>query len=215
MDRDTVIPNNDTTLFPLEPHLKVGSHGNVVKEKLEEVVALLLLEPHDLTRKLRIDEERLFSRHRMGPHKRMFGSNRLAANDTSAGTTILGLLKAAVDGRQTVQPLLECRRKTVVCLGHAGVQRVATGLWTIQDVQERSARRLLLKSHVRMPCDGIRPGRKVVTSNRVFSASVDEVNLGITGWLAAGDVDVVTAKVAAKVQGLLDGNFGEILVPED
>lgn len=48
----------------------------------------------------------------------------------------------------------------------------------------------------------------------VAGAAVHEVNLGMSGRRATGRVDVVTAKVATKFEGLFDGQVGKVLGAE-
>lgn len=43
---------------------------------------------------------------------------------------------------------------------------------------------------------------------------MDEVDLGVAFWRAAGGVDVVSAEITAELEGLLDGQIAEVLVAE-
>lgn len=45
---NTIVPNDDGALLPLDPRLEVGSVGEVVVEEFEQGVRLLLLETNNV-----------------------------------------------------------------------------------------------------------------------------------------------------------------------
>lgn len=52
MRGDSVVPNNNGTLLPLHACLQVGTQSDMVVQKLEQVVALFLLEADNAAREL-------------------------------------------------------------------------------------------------------------------------------------------------------------------
>lgn len=151
----------------------------------------------------------------MRPHNRVLGGNRVSADNSTTSQTAVGLLDTGVDGPQPVQPLAELGRQTLVRQRHVGEQRVAAARGAIEQIEERGARGLLLKRHVRMPGDGVGVGFQELGAAPVVRAAVDEMNLGEAPGGAGGLVDVVAAEVAAELEGLFDGEVGEVLVAED
>ena len=77
--------------------------------------------------------------------------DRLASLDAALLDTSIHLLNTRVGGLETVEELLESGRKAVVSLDGVGEEGIATSLRGIEDVQESSARRLLLVCNVRVP----------------------------------------------------------------
>lgn len=58
-------------------------------------------------------------------------------------------------------------------------------------------------------------GFQELGAGAVVGAAVDEVDLGEALGGAGRLVDVVSAEVAAELEGLFDGEAGEVLVAED
>lgn len=127
---------------------------------------------------------------------------------------VVDLLNARVDGLEAVQPLLEARRKTIVRLGRVGEERVAARVRAVEDVQEGGAGRLLLVRDVAVPRHRAGPRVEQRVEQLVAGGPVDEVDLRVVRGRARGRVDVVPAKVAAVLEGLVDGQVGKVLVPE-
>ena len=65
-----------------------------------------------------------------------------------------------------------------------------------------------------MPRNRIRPFLKEVAGRGVVCSAVHEVDFRVALWRARRGVNMVTPEVAAKIEGVLDGNIGEILVAE-
>ena len=114
-----------------------------------------------------------------------------------------------------MQSLLELRREAIVSLYLARKQSVATLIRCIEDVKERSPRRLVLIRHIRVPGDGINPGLEEVLSAVIVCTAMYEMDL----WMALGSstdgVDVQAAEILSDLEGFVDGEVGEILVTED
>lgn len=145
----------------------------------------------------------------------MLVCNRVPPDDASSGQTALGLLEPRVHRLQTVQSLAELRRQTLVGGSHVDEQRVTAARGTVQQVQEGRARGLLLVGDVRVPCHRVGVLLEELEAGLVVGAAVDEMDLREPPGRAGGRVDVVSAKVAAELEGLLDGQFGKVLVTED
>lgn len=151
----------------------------------------------------------------MRPDNRMLRQNRIPTSNPPSSHTAAHLLNTRVYRTQAMQSLLELGRQPIVRLGHVPEQRVTTAGGSIQDIQERGARRLLLKSHIRVPNDRVGAGGQEFRATSVLGTTVHEVDFGVALGSAGGLVDVVTAKVAAQLQGLVDGEVSKVLVTED
>lgn len=66
-----------------------------------------------------------------------------------------------------------------------------------------------------MPSDGVGAGGQEFRAASVLGTTVHEMDLGVALGGAGGLVDVVTAEVAAELEGLVDGDVGEVLITED
>lgn len=66
-----------------------------------------------------------------------------------------------------------------------------------------------------MPNDRVGAGGQEFRATSVLGTTVHEVDFGVALGSAGGLVDVVTAKVAAQLQGLVDGEVSKVLVTED
>ena len=117
-------------------------------------------------------------------------------------------------GLQPMQPLLKLRAQPPIRLGHIRKQRVPTRLGPIQHVQKRRPRRLLLVADVGVPGGAVRAVLEVIGGRGVVGAAVDEMHLRVVFGCARGRVDVVSAEVAAELEGVADGDVGEVLVAE-
>lgn len=84
MRRHTVIPDHNRARRPLDAGLEVLALGNVVVQKVEQEVALLLLEAHDASAELRVDEECFFARCRVRAYQRVDRGYGVAADDAAA-----------------------------------------------------------------------------------------------------------------------------------
>lgn len=152
--------------------------------------------------------------YRVRPDNRVFRLNRLATCNTPSVDTAVDLLNTRVHGTQSMQPLLELRRQTVVCLCHVAKEGVTTSRRPIQDIQEGGAGGLLLKGHVRVPGDSVRTGRQELSGRLVFGSTVHQVDFREALGGTRGLVDVVTAEVATEFDGFGDGELCEVLVSE-
>ena len=65
-----------------------------------------------------------------------------------------------------------------------------------------------------MPCYGRRADLEELGCELVACAAVDEVDLWVSLWRAGGRMDVVTTEVLAVLEGVGDGELGEVLVAE-
>lgn len=145
----------------------------------------------------------------------MLVRNRVSPDDASSSQTALGLLVARVHRLQAVQSLAELRGQTPVGGSHVDEQRVTAARGTVQNVQEGRARGLLLVGDVRVPCHRVGVLLQELETRLVVGAAVDEMDLREAPRRAGRRVDVVSAKVAAELEGLLNGQFGKVLVTED
>lgn len=113
-----------------------------------------------------------------------------------------------------MQTLLEERAESLVGLDGVDEDGVASSLGLVQNVQKGSSGRLLLVRNVRVPGHRAGSGLEVVQVALVVDATVDEVNLGIVLGRARGWVDVVSSKVAAKLERIGDGEISKVLAAE-
>lgn len=92
MRRNTVVPDDNRVLLPLQAGLQIRAEGDVLVEEVEEVVRLLLLQADDAARELGVDEERFLARDGVGAHERVDGGDGLAAHDGASRQSGVGLL---------------------------------------------------------------------------------------------------------------------------
>lgn len=151
----------------------------------------------------------------MSPHNGMLGSNRIPPCNPAFVKTVIYLLHARVYSSEAVQSLLKLRRKPLVRLGHISEQRIPAGGRSVEKIQESCPRWLLLECHVRVPSHRVGPVGQKLGAGTVIGAAVDKVDLRKALGSARGLMDVVGAEVATKVQGLVDGNSGQVLVAEN
>lgn len=127
----------------------------------------------------------------------------------------LRLLEPRMHSLETMKSLLELRGQPIICLGQVCEQCVTTARGTVKQVQKGGTGWLALVGDVRMPRHGVCVFvQEGLQKGIVVCAAMDEVDfreaLGGTG----GRVDVVTAKVAAKLQGFINGETCKVLVTE-
>lgn len=211
---DSVVPDDDRLLIPLDAGLEVSAVREVIVEELEDGVGLLLLEADDLARELRVDVERLLARSRVRADNGMAVDDGLAPLDAVADSGGVDLLDARVGGPEAVQTLLEERAEALVGRDGIDEERVAARLRLVQDVQEGGAGGLLLVGNVRVPGDARRARREEGLVRLVALAAVHQVNLGMALGSARRGVDVLAAKVRAVLQRVGDRQVRKVLVAE-
>ena len=210
---DTVVPNDDSALLPLDARLEVGTVCKVIIQELEDRLGLLLLQANNVAgdyvswlvstcqRKsvcsltLRVDEERLLASSRVCADDRVLIDNGLTTHDATTSTRGIGLLNSRVTSLQAVQTLTEGWAKPLVGLDSVDEESVSASLGLLQHVQESRAGRLALVRDVTVPSYGARAVGKVLVNSIVAGATVNQVNLrealgGARGWV---DVVAVTS----------------------
>lgn len=125
---------------------------------------------------------------------------------------MLSLFKPRMHSLETMKPLFDGRRKPIIRLNLIHKNSVSTNLRAIEKVQERGTGRLLLISNIRMPRDTAVLRREIFIKLPGIIIPVNEMNLGITLGSSTGWVDMVSAKVASKVESLLDGQVCKVLI---
>lgn len=140
--------------------------------------------------------------------------NRLAALDALAGRRGIDLLDTGMRGLEAVQTLLEERAQALIRRDGVDKERVAASLGLVEDIEKGGAGGLLLVGNVRVPGDGACAGLEEVPVGSVSLGAVHKVNLGIPFGGSRGRVDVVAAKVLAKLEGVGDGEVGKVLLAE-
>lgn len=147
-------------------------------------------------------------------HDGVLVDDGLTALDAALPYAGVDLLDAGVSGLEAVEQLLESRRQAVVGLGGVGEEGVAARLGDVEVVEEGGAGGLLLVRDVRVPRHGADAALEEGLVGLVARGAVDQVNLRVAGGGAGCGVDVVAAEVAAEVEGLADGQVGEVLLAE-
>jgi hypothetical protein len=119
-----------------------------------------------------------------------------------------------VHGFEAEEAFSEGRGKSLIGLGLVHEEGVPTSGRHVERVQEGRSWGLLLVGDIAVPGDGV--GAVVEEGSRglVVGAAMDQVDFWVAGWGTRCGVDVQTAEVSAKIEGLLDGEGGEILVTE-
>ena len=84
----------------------------------------------------------------------------------------------------------------------------------IERVQEGRSWGLLLVGDIAVPGDRVGAVVEEGSCGLVVGAAMDQVDFWVAGWGTRCGVDVQTAEVSAKVEGLLDGQGCEVLVTE-
>ena len=113
-----------------------------------------------------------------------------------------------------MQPLPKLRRQPSIGERLIRKQRITASSRTVEQIQKRRAWRLLLVRHVRMPRNRVDAVFQQRGPGPLVGAPVHQVDFRIPPWRAGGWVDVVAAEVGAPVQGVGDGEGGEVLVAE-
>jgi len=236
MLRHSVIPDNNRPLLPLDARLEVRTIREMVIQELENRIRLLLLEADNVTSNyyilsvlcshqppshpwkdsltLRVHINRLLARRRMRPNDRMLIHHRLAPLNPPPRRRRIHLLDPRVRRLQPVQPLPKQRTQPLIRLRRIHKQGIPARLRLVEDVQKRRPRRLLLVRHIRVPRHGTRAVRKELVDAVVARTAVHEVHLGEALGRARGRVDVVSPEVGAVVEGVFDGQVGEVLAAE-
>lgn len=154
---------------------------------------------------LRVDEERLLTSNGVSSNNGVHVDDGLAALDASLLHAGVDLLDARVGGLETVKELLEGRREAVVGLSGIGEESIASDLRGIENIQESSARGLLLVCDIRVPSNRTDSLLEESLMRLVTSPAVDEMDLGVSGRGSRRRVDVMSAKVSAKLESLVNG----------
>ena len=117
-------------------------------------------------------------------------------------------------GFEAEEAFSEGRGESLVGLGLVHEEGVPTSGGYVERVQEGRSWGLLLVGDVAVPGD--RVGAVVEEGSRglVVGAAMDQVDFWVASWGTRRGVDVQTAEVSAKVEGLLDREGGEVLVTE-
>lgn len=230
---DSVIPHDHSPFGPLDAGLEVSAIGKMVVQELEDGVRLFLLEPdnvagdcwltvrtaHKFKRErarltLWVHVNRLFPRRWMRPDNRMLINHRLPTLDAPPRSRRIHLLDTRMRRLESMQALPKQRTEPIIRLHGIHKQRVAPRLGLVKDIQKRRPRRLLLIRYVRMPRHTARAVRKKLIHAIIPRSAMHQVNLGKPFGRPGGRVDVVSAEIAAKLQGFFNRQVGEILVAE-
>lgn len=150
----------------------------------------------------------------MSPNNGMLGGDWVTAGDTTAVQASIHLLNTRVHSLQAVETLPELRRQTLVCLAHVAKQGVTACCGAVKDIQEGSARGLLLESDIRVPGNGVGSLLQENLARAVVGPAVNQVNLGEALGGSRGLMDVVTAEVSSIVDDLLDRARRKVLITE-
>jgi hypothetical protein len=116
MRRNTIIPHNDRSLLPLDTNLNIRRLGNEIIQKPKHRIRFLLLQSHDITRKLLIDKERFFAGDGMDADDGVDVCDGFAADVAACETGVGGLFVARVDGFEAFEEGLELRGETFISL---------------------------------------------------------------------------------------------------
>lgn len=187
----------------------------MIIQKVQQQITLLLLQPHNIPRKLGVHVNRLFTGDGVAPDNGVDMSHGSAADDALAVEGGVGLLHRRVDSLQTVEALTEGGGETAVGFGLVGEEGITTGRRAFKEVEESGSRGLAFIRDVGMPRNAVCPRLQKPAGGQVALGAVDEVDLWVTLGRAAGGVDVVSPKVRAEIEGGLDGQVGKVLVAED
>jgi hypothetical protein len=144
----------------------------------------------------------------------MLVDDGLTALDAALLDAGVDLLNTRVRSLEAVEQLLESRGQTLVRLDGVGKESVTTGIGGVEDVQEGRSWGLLLVGNIRVPRHGAHASLEEGLVGLVSRTAVHEVNLGMSLWRTRGGMNMVTTKVAAKLESLGDGKVGEVLVSE-
>jgi len=163
----------------------------------------------------RIDIKRLLASRRMSSDDRVLILHWLPPYNSTTISAELRLLKSRVHRLQSVQPLLQRLRQTIVRLHLAGKQGIAADLRRVEKSQKCYSRGLSFVGNIGMPAHST----GAVSKERVdlaasWSVTVHNVKLGVALWTAARRVDVMAAEIGTKVKLLLGWDIGKVLVTE-
>ena len=97
-----------------------------------------------------------------------------------------------------MQPLLELWTQTIVRLSLIREQSISACRRRIENIEERSARWLVLIRHVRMPGDGIGPTFEKPHCSIVVRTAMDQVHFWVAFRSATSWMDVQAPEVGAE-----------------
>jgi hypothetical protein len=100
MRSHTVVPNNHRVLLPLQASLEIRAQSDVLVQEIEQVVRLLLLEAHDASSELRVDEQRFLASHGVSPDDWVNTRDGFATDDATASQSSVRLLVRRVHRRE-------------------------------------------------------------------------------------------------------------------
>jgi hypothetical protein len=161
-----------------------------------------------------IDKECFLSSGRMSPNNWVLVRHGFSSNNPTTLLAELCLLETRVNSLKAMQSFLNCWREAVVGLSLIDKCGITTNLGGVENIQERCAGRLALITNVRMPSNTAVAFSIKGIDLALVTVSMNQMNFGIALWSTAGWVDMMMAKITAKVQSLLDRQVGQILVAE-
>ena len=109
---------------------------------------------------------------------------------------------------QPVQSLLELWTQTVIRLSLVREQSISACHRRIENIEEGSARWLVLIRHVRMPGDGVCPSFEKIHCSIVVRTAMDEVHFWMTLGSATSGVNVQTPEVGAEIYCFMNWQVG-------
>lgn len=151
-----------------------------------------------------IDKQCLLAGGRMSPDNRVLVRHGFSSNNSTTLLAELCLLETRVNSLKAMQSFLNCWGETVVRLNLVDKSGITTNLGGVKNIQERCARRLTLITNVGMPSNTAVAFSIEGIDLALVTVSMNQMNFGIALWSTAGWVDMMMAKITAKIQSLLD-----------
>jgi hypothetical protein len=103
-----------------------------------------------------------------------------------------------------MQSFAESRGEALIRLRRVSKQRIPATSGALEQVQKCCSWRLLFESHIRVPGDRVGMLFKKPQAGTIIRTTVNEVDFREILGSSGGLMDVVPAKVAAKLEGLLN-----------
>ena len=134
---DSVIPEGDIVLVPLEPSMVLRRGGDDLIEKGDDVVALGLGNADNFGNEAGVEEEGLPSGDRVCADEWVLGGDGFTTNRPAEVSRALSLKFSGVDGSETFEVLLHEWRELIVCsiLRRPESITTAAARWASQDFE--------------------------------------------------------------------------------
>jgi hypothetical protein len=149
MEGNSVVPDSDSVLFPLETDLEVDTTGNVSIQEVQDSFRFSLANTNNAAGESRLNEQALPSSDRMSTNNRVDGFNGSATDSVASSESSIALIQTRVDSFQAFNELLESWRQSIVCSIARCPEGVTSNSWESIKLQEGKTCGILKYCHTK------------------------------------------------------------------